>query len=88
MKYINYIVNGRPIRPEEFGIVAIIPAMVGLIFLTVTLAPASIMDLYRYGKLNYILKKREWRRDQHAINILNSLGHKETEKLISTIRYL
>lgn len=86
MKYTKYIVNGRPIRPEELGVIALPAAAVGIVALCGLLPGAIIMDGGRYIKLKYLLRQRELRREAYIRCVLRSLDRAETRENIEMLK--
>ena len=78
MKYINYIINERPINPDQIGAIVIPVAVVALPVMTVLLFGAGLMDGLRYHKLRYHRRQRELRKMRYAKCVLASLGHEVT----------
>ena len=85
MKYSNYIINGRPVSPEQLGIIALPAAVVGLFVLIGLLPAAVLMDGGRLLRLRYLLRQRELRRINYARGVIRSLEHEETKELISLL---
>jgi hypothetical protein len=85
MKYTRYLIYGRPLRPEELGIIAIPSAIMGIAFVMLFLPQAALVDLVRY----FILKYRIYQRRQKNLNyvkvVLRSLGHPETDEMIKLL---
>lgn len=90
MKYTNYILRGKPIRPETFisdkrGLrevttLMVLPAsVVGGVFLCGMLPAAVMMDAGRTIKYNYYVKQKELRRLRYVKSVLRSLGHSGDE---------
>lgn len=86
MKYTKYIVNGRPIRPEELGVIALPAAAVGVVVLCGLLPGAMLMDSGRYIKLKYLLHQRELRREAYIRCVLRSLDRAETRENIEMLK--
>jgi hypothetical protein len=86
MKYTRYIVDGRPIRPEELGVVALPAAAVGVVVLCGLLPGAIIMDGGRYLKLRYLLFKREQRNLNYIRCVLRSLDREPNNQLINLLK--
>ena len=86
MKYTRYIVNGRPIRPEELGVIALPAAAVGAVVLCGLLPGAVLMDSGRYIKLKYLLRQRELRREAYIRCVLRSLDRAETRENIEMLK--
>ena len=86
MKYTKYIVNGRPIRPEELGVIALPAAAVGVVALCGLLPGAMLMDGGRYIKLRLILHKREQSKIRYIRSVLSSLDVVPTNQLISLLK--
>ena len=86
MKYTRYIVYGRPIRPEELGVIALPAAAVGIVALCGLLLGAILMDSRRYLKLRYLLFKREQRNLNYIRCVLRSLDRVETREMIETLK--
>ena len=78
MKYINYIMNDKPINPEQIGAAGIPVAVIALPVMTVLLFGAGIMDGVRYHKLRYHRRQRELRKKRYVRHVLLSLGHEVT----------
>ena len=72
MKYTNYIINGRPVRPETLGydFIALPAAAVGMTVMAGLLPGAMLMDSGRYIKLKYLLFKREQRNLNYVKTVL------------------
>jgi hypothetical protein len=85
VKYVNYIINGRPLQPERLIsegslrvitiIVVIVPSMIGFIFISGLVPFAWAMDSGRLIKLRYLLFKKKQRKLNYIRNVLISLGH-------------
>ena len=86
MKYTKYILYGRPIDPEEIGLVAIPAAALAIPILTGFLAGALVMDSGRYLKLRYLLFKREQRNINYIKCVLRSLDRAETRENIEMLK--
>ena len=86
MKYTRYIVYGRPIRPEELGVIALPAAAVGTVVLCGLLPGAVLMDSGRYIKLKYLLRQRELRREAYIRCVLRSLDRAETRENIEMLK--
>lgn len=86
MKYTRYIVHGRPVRPEEFGAIALPAAAVGVVILCGLLPGAMLMDSGRFIKLKYLLRQRELRREAYIRCVLRSLDRAETREMIETLK--
>ena len=86
MKYTRYIVYGRPIRPEELGVIALPAAAVGAVVLCGLLPGAVLMDSGRYIKLKYLLRQRELRREAYIRCVLRSLDRAETRENIEMLK--
>ncbi len=78
MKYINYILNDKPINPDQIGVIGIPVAVVALPVMTVLLFGAGLMDGLRYHKLRYHRRQRVLRKKRYARHVLASLGHEVT----------
>ena len=85
MKYTRYLTEGRPVRPEELGIIALPSAIVGVMVIGGLLPGAMLMDGGRYLKLRYLLFKREQRNLNYVKTVLRSLDRDETEELINLL---
>lgn len=86
MKYTKYIVNGRPIRPEELGVIALPAAAVGVVVLCGLLPGAMLMDGGRIVKLHYLLFKREQRKLNYIKCVLRSLDCEVTKANVKLLR--
>ena len=86
MKYTNYIVNGRPVRPEQLGAMGIPAALLGILTIGGLLPGAVLMDSGRYLKLRYRLFKREERNLNYIRCVLRSLDRAETREMIETLK--
>lgn len=86
MKYTRYIVYGRPVRPEELGVIALPAAAVGAVVLCGLLPGAVLMDSGRYLKLRYFLFKREQRNLNYIRRVLRSLDRVETRENITMLK--
>lgn len=86
MKYTNYIVNGRPIRPEQLGALGIPAALLGILVIGGLLPGAVLMDSGRYLKLRYHLFKREQRNLNYIRCVLRSLDREPNNQLISLLK--
>ena len=86
MKYTNYIVNGRPVRPEQLGAMGIPAALLGILAIGGLLPGAVLMDSGRYLKLRYHLFKREQRNLNYIKCVLSSLDAVPTNQLISLLK--
>lgn len=86
MKYTNYIVNGRPVRPEQLGVMGIPVALLGILVIGGLLPGAVLMDSGRYLKLRYHLFKREQRNLNYIKCVLRSLDIVPTNQLISLLK--
>ena len=85
MKYIKYIVGGRPIRPEQLGVIALPAAAVGVVALCGLLPGALLRDGGRYIKLRLILHKREQSKIRYIRSVLRSLDVVPTNQLINLL---
>ena len=87
MKYTNYIINGRPVRPELLGndLLALPAAAMGMVAMAGLLPGAMLMDSGRYLKLRYLLFKREQRNLNYVKTVLRSLDRDETRELINLL---
>lgn len=85
MKYTKYLTEGRPVRPEELGVIAIPAAMVGVVVIGGLIPGAILMDSGRYLKLRYLLFKREQNNLNYIKGVLRSLDRKETRELINLL---
>lgn len=85
MKYTKYLTEGRPVRPEELGVIAIPAAMVGMVVIGGLLTGAILMDSGRYLKLKYLLFKREQNNLNYIKGVLRSLDREETRELINLL---
>jgi len=86
MKYTKYILKGKPIRPEELGIIAIPSAIMAIPVLIGFLSGAIIIDGGRFIKLKYILYNRDLKKEKYIRYIIRSLDHKETKELINLLK--
>jgi hypothetical protein len=86
MKYTRYIVYGRPVRPEQLGVIALPAAVVGMVALCGLLPGAMVMDSGRYLKLRYLLFKREQRNLNYIRCVLRSLDREPNNQLISLLK--
>jgi hypothetical protein len=86
VKYTRYIVYGRPVRPEQLGVIALPAAVVGMVALCGLLPGAIIMDGGRYLKLRYHLFKREQRNLNYIRCVLRSLDREPNNQLISLLK--
>ena len=86
MKYTKYLTEGRPVRPEELGVIAIPAAMVGVVVIGGLLTGAMLMDGGRYIKLRLILHTREQSKIRYIRSVLSSLDVVPTNQLISLLR--
>lgn len=86
MKYTRYIVYGRPVRPEELGVIALPAAAVGVVALCGLLSGAILIDSVRYLKLRYLLFKREQRNLNYIKCVLRSLDRAETKEMIEILK--
>lgn len=78
MKYLNYIINDKPINPDQIGAIGIPVAVVALPVMTVLLFGAGLMDGLRYHKLRYHRRQRVLRKKRYARHVILSLGHEVT----------
>ena len=85
MKYTRYLFYGRPIRPEQIGMLAIPSAFMGLALITGMMPGAMAMDAWRYFKLRRLLFKRRQKNLNYIKTVLRSLGHPETEEMINLL---
>lgn len=74
MKHLNYILNDRPIQPEQLGIVGVPIGIVAVPFLVFLTFGAGIMDMNRLIKLNYLIRLRKKRRLRYVKCVLTSLN--------------
>jgi hypothetical protein len=86
MKYTRYIVYGRPVRPEQLGVIALPAAVVGMVALCGLLPGAIIMDGGRYLKLRHLLFKREQRNLNYIRCVLRSLDREPNNQLINLLK--
>lgn len=86
MKYTNYIVNGRPVRPEQLGAMGIPAALLGILAIGGLLPGAVLMDSGRYVKLKYLLRQRELRREAYIRCVLRSLDRAETRENVEMLK--
>ena len=86
MKYTRYIVYGRPVRPEELGVIALPAAAVGAVVLCGLLPGAMVMDSGRYIRLKHLLRQRELRREAYIRCVLRSLDRAETRENIEMLK--
>lgn len=82
MKYTRYLIYGRPLRPEELGIIAIPSAIMGIAFVMLFLPQAVLVDLMRYFLLRYRIYQRRQKNLNYVKVVLKSLGHPETDEKI------
>lgn len=86
MKYTRYIVYGRPVRPEQLGVIALPAAMVGVVALCGLLPGAIVMDSGRYIRLKHLLRRREQRQEAYIRCVLRSLDRAETRENIQMLK--
>ena len=86
MKYTKYLTEGRPVRPEELGVIAIPAAMVGVVVIGGLIPGAILMDSGRYLKLRYLLFKREQNNLNYIKGVLRSLDREETRELVELLK--
>lgn len=96
MKYTNYILNGRPLRPETFiaesqglrqiTILAVLPAAVIGVFILLGLLPGAIvMDTTRTIRYKHHLHKKVLRKKRYAECVIRSLGHQPTKHTVQLL---
>jgi hypothetical protein len=85
MKYMNYLINGRPVRPEQLGVIALPSAILAVIFIAAMLPGALMVDCLRYLKLRYLLFKFKQRNLNYIKSVLRSLEHPESKELINLL---
>ena len=86
MKYTRYIVYGRPVRPEQLGVIALPAAVVGVVALCGLLPGAMVMDSGRYIRMKHLLRQRELRREAYIRCVLRSLDRAETRENIEMLK--
>ena len=86
MKYTRYIVYGRPVRPEQLGVIALPAAVVGVVALCGLLPGAMVMDSGRYIRMKHLLRQRELRREAYIRCVLRSLDRAETRENIQMLK--
>lgn len=86
MKYTRYIIHGRPIRPEQLGVIGVPIAIVGVLLLSGLMPGALFMDTGRYIRLRYVLFKREQKRVGYIKCVIRSLDQEVTRELINSLR--
>lgn len=86
MKYTRYIVYGRPVRPEQLGVIALPAAVVGVVALCGLLPGAMVMDSGRYFKLLYLRKVKQRQRLNYIKRVLRSLDRAETRENIRMLK--
>lgn len=85
MKYLRYIINDKPINPENAGIMGVPVGIVALPVLTVFLFGAGLMDSCRYIRLMSLRRKKRAKLRKYATAVLISLGHKPTKTAIQLL---
>ena len=86
MKYTHYIVNGRPVRPEQLGRMGIPVALLGILVVGGLLPGAVLMDTGRYLKYRQILIKKERRKLNYIKCVLRSLDCGVTKENINLFK--
>lgn len=86
MKYLNYIMNKQPIRPEQLGVIGVPVGIAALPIMTVFLFGAGVMDGMRYHRLRYHRRQRELRNIRYIRSVLRSLGYEETRDNIEMLK--
>lgn len=89
MRYTNYIINGRPLQPENFIsegkfrvitiAVVLLPSMMGFLVVSGLVPVAILIDSGRLLKLRYYQHQQRKRKMRYLKNVMLSLGHKENE---------
>jgi hypothetical protein len=89
VRYVNYIINGRPLQPESFIsegrfrvvtiVVVIIPSLVGVVFISGMIPVALMIDSGRLLKLRYYQRQRYERKVRYLKSVMVSLGHNKNE---------
>jgi hypothetical protein len=89
MRYVNYIINGRPLQPESFIsegrfrvftiAVVIVPSLVGVVFISGMIPVCLMIDSGRLLKLRYYQYMKAQRRERYLKSVMVSLGHNEDE---------
>jgi uncharacterized membrane protein YciS (DUF1049 family) len=92
MKYTNYILNGRPLQPENLisegrfrvlSIVAVmVPSLVGVVVISGMIPVAWFMDGGRYLKLRHYQRLKAQRKKRYYKSVMVSLGHNENEWIL------
>lgn len=86
MKYLRYIINDKPINPENAGVMGVPVGIIALPVLTVFIFGAGVMDGIRYHKLRYRRRQRELRNIRYIRSVLRSLGYEETRDNIEMLK--
>lgn len=86
MKYMRYIIHGKPLNFDNVGILAIPSAFMAIPMMIGFLSGAVIMDRGRYIKLKYILYNRNLKKERYIRYVIKSLDHKETKELINLLK--
>ena len=92
MKYINYILNGRPLQPESLItegyfrvgsiILVLVPSLIGMVVISGMIPVAWAMDSGRLLKLRYYQYLRYERKVRYLKDVMVSLGHRADEWII------
>jgi uncharacterized membrane protein YciS (DUF1049 family) len=89
MRYTNYILNGRPLQPENFIsegrfrvvtiVVVIVPSLMGVVFISGMIPVCLMIDGGRYLKLRHYQRLKAQRKERYYKSVMASLGHSENE---------
>jgi len=92
MRYVNYILNGRPLQPENLisegrfrvlSVVAVIvPSLIGVVVISGMIPIAWFMDGGRLIKLRYYQHQRYERKVRYLKSVVISLDHDVNEWII------
>lgn len=85
MKYLRYIINDKPINPENAGIMGVPVGIVALPVLTVFLFGAGLMDSCRYIRLMSLRRNKRANLRKYATAVIISLGHEPTKTTIQLL---
>jgi hypothetical protein len=89
MRYINYILNGKPLQPENFitegrmrittTIVVLPSALIGVVVIGCMIPACVAIDFGRFLILCRYQHLKAQRRERYYKSVMISLGHNESE---------
>jgi hypothetical protein len=89
VRYINYILNGKPLQPENFiaegrmrlttTIVVLPSAIIGVVVIGCMIPACVAIDGGRLLKLRYYQYCKAQRRERYLKSVMISLGHNKNE---------